>query len=193
MTGRVCASVCWAVLLALAAAGCSSTRVADPAATEHAAPSREPLPASSDRAYDYRVSTAGCDCLEYTATDGGSLVEYRFQASYRMQSGVFTEIVFTIVNKSTDTLSFDRAAVKVSSRNIRYQYNNKFLPLPWEPIPPRSSGTRKLTGKEVTEKSNWHKIAGEKLTVTIKGLQLSGRELKSQSVTFIPENPNIGD
>ena len=182
-----------AILFALFYAGCSSAKVtgsSDPAAFP---PGKEPLPESSDRSYVYRVSNDDCNCLEYALTDSASRIEYRFHASYTMQRGVLTEIFFAIVNRSDDTLSFERGAVKVSSRNIRYQYNNKFLPLPWDPIPPRSSGIRNLTGKEVTQESNWHKIAGEQLTITIKGLSLSGRELRSQTVTFIPENPNIGD
>ena len=181
-----------ALLCALAAAGCSSS--GSGAGGGAAAPPgpKESLPASSDASYDYRVATDKCNCLEYSVRDTPAKIEYRFRASYRMQTGVLTEVLFTIVNQSDDTLSFDRSAVKVSSLNVRYQYNNKFLPLPWEPIPPRSSGTRKLTGKEVTTESNWHKIAGEQLTITIKGASLSGRELKSQTVVFVPENPNMG-
>lgn len=175
------------MILALLWAGCSST------ATRSESPSKELPPASSERSYPYRVMNDDCNCLEYTILDPAAKVEYRLQASYKMQTGVLTEIDFTIINRSDDTLSFERGALKVSSRNVHYQYNNKFLPLPWDPILPRSSGERKLTGKEVTKESNWHKIAGEQLTITIKGLALSGRELKSQSVIFVPENPNIGE
>jgi hypothetical protein len=179
-----------AAILGLAWAGCSP-RVTTSTAPE--APARGSLPASSDEWYDYRVANDGCDCLEFTVNDEAAKVEYRLRASYKMQTGVFTEISFTIVNRSDDTLSFERGAIRVSSRNIRYQYNNKFLPLPWDPVLPRSSGARTLTGKEVTGESNWHKIAGEQLAVTVKGLSLGGRELRSQTINFIPENPNIGE
>jgi len=189
---RVPALALTAVLFALFAAGCSTSRVGGGSAPEAYPPAKELPPASSDASYTYRVASEDCNCLEYSVHDAAAKIEYRFQASYKMQNGILTEIVFTIHNQSDDTLSFDRSAIKVSSLNVHYQYNNKFLPIPWEPIFPRSAGTRKLTGKEVTTESNWHKIAGEQLTVTIKGLSLSGRELKSQTVVFVPENPNIG-
>lgn len=177
------------LLVAVLWAGCASTATRW---TAPSAPLKEPPPAASDRSYPYRIANDNCNCLEYTIQDPGAKVEYRLQATYRMQTGVLTEIDFTIVNRSDDTLAFDRGAVRVSSNNIRYQYNNKFLPLPWDPVLPRSSGSRKLTGKEVTDKTDWNRIAGEQLTITIKGLALGGRELKSQSVTFVPENPNVG-
>ena len=50
----------------------------------------------------------------------------------------------------------------------------------------------KLTGKEMTDHDDWHKIAGEQLTITIRGMRLAMREVTSQSVTFVPENPIIG-
>jgi hypothetical protein len=114
-------------------------------------------------------------------------------ASYRMQQGIHTEITCTIVNRTRDTLFFERAAVRVASRNVKYQYNNKFLPIPWDALLPQSSATHKITGREVTDASDWNKIAGERLSLTIKGLNLSGRELNPQTVDFIPENPKIGN
>ncbi len=181
-----------AFFVALIGAGCSSSHVESSASPEPSPPAKELAPASSDATYNYRVASDGCNCLEYEVQDPAAKVEYRFQASYKMQNGILTEVLFSIYNRSDDTLSFDRSAMRVSSLNVHYQYNNKFLPLPWEPIAPRSTGTRKLTGKEVTTEGNWHKIAGEQLTITIKGLSLAGKELKSQTVIFVPENPNIG-
>ena len=182
-------------LLALLYAGCSSSY---PAAYPGTSPPVTPgsggnlPPAVSDDLYDYHVTTNGCDCVSYATVDVDAKIDYRFQASYRMQSGISTEIQFSIGNNSDDTLSFDRGAVKVSSRNVKYQYNDKFLPLPWESILPRSSAVRKLTGKEVTAESNWHKIAGEQLTVTLKGFTLGAKVLKNQTVVFVPENPILG-
>ena len=103
------------------------------------------------------------------------------------------KITCTLVNRTRDTLYFERAAIRVSSRNVRYQYNDKFLPIPWDPLLPQSSATHKITGREVTDASDWNKIAGERLSVSFKGLSLSGRELVPQTVEFIPENPKIGN
>ncbi len=159
-------------------------------------PPNEPAPApppSSGREYVYRVSNDNCNCEEYRITDTKSGITYLFHATYKMQTGILTSIEVEISNNTADTLTFDRGAIKVSSRNVKYQYNNKFLPLPWDPVLPGNTELRKLTGKEVTEQNDWHKVAGEQLTITIKGLHLGSQELKSQTVTFVPENPNLGD
>jgi hypothetical protein len=157
-------------------------------------PSRWSVPnePSADRSYAYRVTNDDCNCLEYTTTDKSGRVEYRFGASYKMQQGVLTDITVSLINRTSDTLFFERAAVRVSSRNVHYQYNNKFLPIPWDPILPRSSAIHKITGKEVTNASDWNKIAGELLSITIKGLRLADRELPAQTIDFQPENPKIG-
>jgi hypothetical protein len=178
--------------------GCSSsTTTTLPDRTEVIVPSpKEPAPVpppSSGREYVYRISNENCNCEEYRIADTKSGILYLFHATYKMQTGILTSIEVEISNNTPDTLTFDRGAIKVSSRNVKYQYNNKFLPLPWDPVLPGNTETRKLTGKEVTEQNDWHKVAGEQLTVTIKGLYLGSQELKSQAVTFVPENPNLGD
>ena len=159
----------------------------------HPSPSRYSAPGESgaDRVYPYRATA--CDCGTYTFRDSSVRVEYRISAEYRMQQGIHTEITCTLVNRTRDTLYFERAAIRVSSRNVRYQYNDKFLPIPWDPLLPQSSATHKITGREVTDASDWNKIAGERLSVSFKGLSLSGRELVPQTVEFIPENPKIGN
>jgi hypothetical protein len=44
----------------------------------------------------------------------------------------------------------------------------------------------------VTGVEDWHKIAGEQLTITVKGVRLAMKELPQQLVTFIPQNPKLG-
>lgn len=177
--------------------GCSSSRTSDsrfprtsPNPTGESPPA---LPPSSDHEYRYRATNNDCNCEKYIVSDEKYKIDYLFRATYKMQIGILTNIEIEFTNNSDDTLSFERSAIKVSSRNVKYQYNNKFLPLTWDPILPQSSGSRKLNGKEVTDESNWHKIAGEQLGITIKGILLGSKELKSQTVIFAPENPNLGD
>jgi len=143
--------------------------------------------------YTYRVITRDCRCDEYSTLDSIDRIEYRFHASYMMDAGILTTIEIDVRNNANETLRFDHATAKVSSRNIAYQYNDRFLPLPDLTILPRNSETITLLGKETTGKDDWHEIAGEQLTITIRGLQLGEKEVKMQSVTFVPENPMMQD
>ena len=106
-----------------------------------------------------------------------------------MYGGIVTDIEIDIQNNSADTLFLFHGSAKVSSRNIAYQYNDMFLPLPNFTMAPGKSETVKLTGKERTSDNNWLEIAGEQLTVTLRGLLLGNKELSPLSVSFVPENP----
>jgi hypothetical protein len=140
--------------------------------------------------YNYRVVNGDCNCEQYRVRDGS--VAYLFRARYRMQGGVLTSIDVELINNSSrDTLSTDEAYVKVSSLNISYQYNDRFLPLPVLNIPPYGSDSIHLTGEDVSGEDDWTKIAGERLTVTIKDLRLGLKTLKPQQVEFVPENPKL--
>ena len=108
-----------------------------------------------------------------------------------MHDGIATTIEIEIFNNSNEKLSLDLAEAKVSSRNIAYQYKDKFLPLPSLTVGPHSSDVVKLIGKEISGEDNWHEIAGERMTVTIKGLMLGQKMLNEQSVTFVPVNPKL--
>jgi hypothetical protein len=141
--------------------------------------------------YSYRASTANCNCEEYRATDAKHRIDYRFRARYIMDRGVHTNITVTFVNSSRDTLFLDPGAVRISSRNVSYQYNDKFIPLPHVMILPLSSDSVSMTGSEVTGEDDWNKIAGEQLTLTIQGIRLGELTLPQQQVTFIPENPRL--
>jgi hypothetical protein len=110
-----------------------------------------------------------------------------------MDAGIVTTIEIEFTNTShTDTLTFDHSAVKISSRNVAYQYNNKFLPIPLSTILPRRTDHVMMSGREVTGVEDWHKIAGEQLTITVKGIRLAMKELPQQAVTFVPKNPKLG-
>ena len=141
--------------------------------------------------YDYRAISDGCNCTEFRTSDRRNGVEYLFRGSYSMHDGILTTIDIRFTNHSDDTLSLELGSVRVSSRNIDYQYNNRFLPLPALAIPPRSSETVHLTGKSVQREDNWNQIAGEQLTVTLQGLRIQERVLPATAVVFIPENPKL--
>ncbi len=141
--------------------------------------------------YAYRALTDDCDCEEYIITDKPYDVEYRFRAGYKMEKGVVTTIRIEFRNGSKDTLFLDPGVVKISSRNISYQYNNKFLPLPHLVIPPSGSDNVVLTGSDITQEDAWNKIAGERLTITIKSMRLGNKTLSQRAVVFVPVNPKL--
>ncbi len=180
-------------LLALNGGCSSSKRFAAPesptAGTSGATPPGPAPEPSSYRYYTYRAVTGECNCEEYRVTDERFQVEYRFRARYKMDNGIETEVEIDLKNNSRDTLFVDRAAAKVSSKNVQYTYNDKYLPLPILIIPPGDSNTLNLSGKEKTGENNWFEIAGEQFSVTLRGLRNSTSDLPPQTVTFIPENP----
>jgi hypothetical protein len=138
--------------------------------------------------YPYRTAEGSAE--EFRARDRS--IEYRIRAHYTMRDGVTTGIEIEFRNGAGDTLSLDFASVKVDSRNIAYQYNAKFVPLPRLLIPPHHVDHVTLTGREVGGEDDWLKIAGERLTVTIKGLRLGGEELAPLEAAFVPVNPKLG-
>ena len=108
-----------------------------------------------------------------------------------MHNGIITDLNIEFINHSDDTLSLDLASVRIASLNIAYQYNDKFIPLPSIKVAPHSSEVVQGSGKDTAGEDDWHKIAGERMTVTIKGMRLGQRELKEQQVEFVPENPKM--
>lgn len=142
--------------------------------------------------YSYRAVNEDCNCEEYHTRDRKHNVEYSFRAHYKMNDGIFTTIDVGISNRSNDTLILGLGTVKVSSRNISYQYNNKPVPLPSLIILPHDAEDIQLTGKSLEREENWHRIAGERMEVTLQGLRLGNSILPSTTVIFIPENPKLG-
>jgi hypothetical protein len=196
---NACLILFMAAMAALAAGGCSSSKEAAsprfpaPAETPKTA-EPEPAPVPSPRTtFGYLVQNEGCRCEEYTASDKKYPVGYTFRATYRMEEGFITSISIRFENRGVDTLHLDPGSVMVASKNVDYQYNNRFIPLPDMVIPPGESEELKLDGKEVTTAPSWRKIAGEQLTLTIKGMRLGEKILDKQVVTFVPENPMLRD
>src|SRR5258707_14340461 len=141
--------------------------------------------------YTYRVITDKCNCQEFHRTDRKHKIDFHFRAQYVMNHGVVTTIGIKFINRSRDTLLLDLGMVKISSRNVSYQYNDKFIPLPHLGISPFSSDTLTLTGSDLSGQDDWNKIAGEQLTLTLQGMRVGSHMLAEQTVTFIPENPKL--
>ena len=190
-----------ALVLALGWAGCSSsgettTTRFPPAEGVPPAGVSEPEPAElppSHTTYGYLVNNNDCRCEEFNTADKKYPVGYRFKASYRMEEGFVTSIAVRFENRGADTLFLDPGAVMVASKNVDYQYNNRFIPLPDMVIPPGSSDELNLDGKEVTAAPSWRRIAGEQLTVTLRGMRYGENILSQQKIVFIPRNPLLDD
>jgi hypothetical protein len=141
--------------------------------------------------YSYRAINDNCNCEEYRSHDKERRILYRFRAYYNMRGGIHTTIEIEITNNGNDTLFLDNGAVKISSKNISYQYNNKLVPLPHLFIEPSHSDVVRMVGSDISGTDDWNKIAGEQLTLTLQGIRLGERPVASQRVTFIPVNPKL--
>ena len=169
------------LIVALILAGCSPA--VRNSLTEHTSP---------DDTYEYYATNDSCNCEAYTARDAAQKISYTFKATYSVNPGIATLIEIEFHNNSGETLHLDPGAVQISSRNVEYEYNGKFLPLPQLDISAHRSDHITLTGKDIRVSDNeWNKIAGEQLVISIRGMRLGGNELAAQSVTFIPKNPKM--
>src|SRR5260221_4339908 len=122
--------------------------------------------------YSYRIATDQCNCEDFHKTDRKHKVDFHFRAHYVMNHGIITTIGIKVVNRSRDPLLLDQGIVKISSRNVAYQYNDKFIPLPHLVIVPSASDTLALRGSDLSGEDDWNKIAGEQLTLTLQGVRL---------------------
>jgi hypothetical protein len=150
--------------------------------------------ASTRDSYPYRATNDDCLCERFAAKDRVNPVSYFFSATYRVDDAISTRVVVDIVNESQDTLDLSLTYVRVASRNVRYAYNNKFLPVNIPYVLPGGRRTLTLAGNSIVPVQRddpWLKIAGEELVVTLKGMRLRGQILSSQTVTFVPYNPKL--
>lgn len=145
--------------------------------------------------YPYRAMNNNCSCERFTSADPKVPVRYEFSATYKVDKRITTEITVVVHNGTEDTLDMSLGAIKVASRNVQYRYNNKFVPVTIPAVPPHDERTLTLVGSETGEGSAnpWLPIAGEEMILTLKGLRLRGRALATQTVQFVPLNPNFTD
>ena len=146
-------------------------------------------------AYPYRAMNDDCSCELFTTADPKVPVRYEFSASYRVDKSIITEIKVVVHNGSSDTLDMSLGSIRVSSRNVPYRYNNKYVPVTIAAVPPHEERTLTLVGSGIGEEpaDPWLHIAGEQLVLTIKGLRLRAKELARQTIQFVPSNPKFSE
>ncbi len=143
--------------------------------------------------YSYRIVNDNCNCFTYVFNDREHQILYEFSATYTLHDAMETTITLTVINNGREQLYFDHARVRVSSQNFPYRYNGKFIPFAPLVIPTRRSETVTLVGHaEIPKENEWHLIAGEQLTVTIKGIRWGEKEIPLDEIVFIPANPKLG-
>ena len=148
--------------------------------------------ASCTQSYPYLFLTDNCRCEEYTYRDPQQRFEILFKAEYEVDERVVTTVEIEFHNRSNDTLSLQQAYLKGTSRNVRYQYNDKWVPLPYEAIAPQGSyRTIFQGGDSEVVLDPWLKIAGERTVLEIKGLMLGEKLLEMIRVELVPVNPKL--
>jgi hypothetical protein len=142
--------------------------------------------------YPYRITTDGCNCERYIYKDEARGFEVEFTATYQVTDRVESTIKIVFRNYGRDTLSLRQASIKGTSANVRYQFNDRFQPMPYVAIPPGQSYAVTLHGSdtEVVEEP-WHKIAGERVTIEIGGVLFGQAVVNPILVTLIPLNPKL--
>ena len=151
-------------------------------------------PAVTPSGVEYRVTTDNCQCEQYSTKDPAMPVRYDFAAAYQIEEEFIARINITIHNDGKQTLNFTDAYVKVDSRNVPFQYNNRFVPLAADPLGPNEERTIPLVGRAAPKQPDpWLAVAGEEMVVTVKGMKYGSHTLAEQTVTFIPRNPKLQD
>lgn len=165
-------------ILAVFLAGCSSI-----------------LKSPSSEEYPYHAMNNDCSCERFTTADPRVQVHYDFSATYKVDTKITTQITVVVHNETTDTLDMSLGAIRVSSRNVQYRYNNKFVPVTIPAVPPHDERTLTLVGSSADQETGnpWLPIAGEEMILTLKGLRIRGRLLATQTIQFVPSNPNFTD
>jgi len=147
---------------------------------------------SCTSSYPYLVLTDNCNCERYVHRDPEHKLEVEVSGTYHVKDRVFSSITISFRNQSRDTLSLRQAYLKGTSENVRYQFNGRFQPMPYVLVPPGTDYTLKLEGADTGDMDEpWHKIAGERVTLEMRGLLLGQEVLAPILVTLVPTNPRL--
>lgn len=150
------------------------------------------LASCATQSYPYLIKNDNCNCKEYTYRDVQHKFSITYEAHYRITDRIETTISLDFENNSSDTLDLRLASVSVKSENVHYEYNGKFLSLPYVTILPGDSYEMTLNGKDMNaEEHPWYRIAGEQITVTIQRLVIGTVNLDPIVVTMTPVNPKF--
>ena len=135
--------------------------------------------------HPYLIISQNCNCEEIILNDHHYPVSYRFKAHYSVGEAIVTTVEIEFINQSTEDLFLDLGTVKISSRNISYQYNDKFLPLPDVVVRPSGTHTLRMVGVETAPSKDPKKeLEGEQLIVVVKGLRIGVHTLDPQTITL---------
>jgi hypothetical protein len=150
------------------------------------------LLSSCTQSYVYLIKNDNCNCKHYTYRDTQHHFAITYEAQYKVTDRIETTISLDFENNSTDTLDLRLASVSVQSENVHYEYNNKFLSLPYVVVLPGDSYEMTLSGRDINaEEHPWYHIAGEQVTITIQRLVIGNVNLDPIIVTMIPVNPKF--
>lgn len=142
--------------------------------------------------YPYLVTTDQCNCETFSFKDELRKFEIDISARSVITDRINSTIEFVFRNRSGDSLSLRQAYLKGTSSNVRYQFSDRFQPMPFVTVPPGGTYSMTLKGSdtEVTE-NPWLKIAGEKIVLELKGMLLGRRPLAPIVLTLKPYNPKL--
>ncbi|MBI3788450.1 MAG: hypothetical protein HY276_09365 [Ignavibacteriales bacterium] len=150
------------------------------------------LIASCRSAYPYLVTTGNCNCESYVFKDKKHNIEIEVEATYHVGERVTSTVQVTFRNKNKLDLNLQQAHIKGTSSNVHYQFNDRFQPLPYVAIAPGKSYTIIFEGSDTDLVDEpWHKIAGEHVTLELKGLRIGSEVLDPVVITMIPVNPKL--
>lgn len=148
--------------------------------------------ASCTPSYPYLITSEGCNCETYVYRDEKRKIEIVVEATYEVSDRIVSTVELTLRNRSKDTLDMRQASIKGTSKNVRYQSNGRFQPMPYLAISPHKQYTMTFQGGDTHLGSDpWHKIAGEQVTLELKGLILGNKTLPSIVITLVPVNPKF--
>ncbi|MDP2883861.1 MAG: hypothetical protein Q8P51_02420 [Ignavibacteria bacterium] len=142
--------------------------------------------------YPYLVTTDECNCEAFSFKDERGRFKIDVAGRYVITDRINSTIEFVFRNQSRDSLSLRQAYLKGTSLNVRYQFNDRFQPMPFVAVPPGGTYTMTLQGSDTESTENpWLKIAGEKIVIEIKGMLLGLRPLAPIVLTLKPYNPKL--
>jgi hypothetical protein len=148
--------------------------------------------ASCTSTYPYLVTTDECNCESFSFRDERGRFEIDVSARYVITDRINSTIEFVFRNQSRDSLNLRQALLKGTSLNVRYQFNDRFQPMPFVAVPPGGTYAMKLQGSDSEATENpWLKIAGERIVIEMKGMLLGLRPLEPIVLSLKPYNPKL--
>ncbi len=136
--------------------------------------------------------TDNCNCERFTYREERGRFEIDVSARYEIRDRITSTIELVFRNKSPEALSLRQAYIRGTSSNVRYPFNDRFQPMPFEQIAPGERYSMTFSGSDSRVSDDpWLKIAGEKVVLEIRGLSIGGKTIHPVLLTLVPYNPKI--